>query len=147
MVLNHQIQYVDSISRINMIEVFFLFSFFSFIWYSGVIKMENLLWLWRVWIPIWLILQKPWLSWVPILMLTVLVSLKNRTCVYLYPGSLCIKLDITYFVYDITLKTFKHWILVGRHAGTPLHHAVKNGLGRTVDLLLSHGGVFCLVTY
>ncbi|XP_073137325.1 putative E3 ubiquitin-protein ligase XBAT35 [Henckelia pumila] len=27
----------------------------------------------------------------------------------------------------------------GRHSGTPLHHAADRGLGRTVELLLSHG--------
>lgn len=33
-----------------------------------------------------------------------------------------------------------HLLLAGRHAGTPLHHAVKRGLEQTVKLLLSSGG-------
>lgn len=33
---------------------------------------------------------------------------------------------------------------VGRHAGTPLHHAAERGLENTVKLLLLHGGeLYC----
>lgn len=35
-----------------------------------------------------------------------------------------------------------HRLSLGRNGGTPLHHATKRGLEKTVKLLLSHGGDF-----
>lgn len=41
------------------------------------------------------------------------------------------------------MQTFNYYI--GRHAGTPLHHAAKRGLESVVKLLLLHGGMIkCL---
>jgi energy-converting hydrogenase Eha subunit C len=41
------------------------------------------------------------------------------------------------------MQTFNYCL--GRHAGTPLHHAAKRGLESIVKLLLLHGGmVKCL---
>jgi ankyrin repeat protein len=48
------------------------------------------------------------------------------------------KLKVLCFVNKNDAKV--HLLLAGRHAGTPLHHAVKRGLEQTVKLLLSSGG-------
>lgn len=36
--------------------------------------------------------------------------------------------------------------ILGRHAGTALHHAAKRGLQSTVKLLLVHGGALCYLS-
>lgn len=41
----------------------------------------------------------------------------------------------------LSVLTCEVGYLIGRHAGTPLHHAAKRGLESIVKLLLLHGGM------
>lgn len=54
--------------------------------------------------------------------------------------SICV---CTWFILGFTSSIF-FWYALGRHAGTPLHHAAKRGHENTVKLLLTHGGaMYC----
>lgn len=46
-----------------------------------------------------------------------------------------------YYGYLIDPSLIPLYTSLGRHAGTPLHHAAKRGLEQTVKLLLSHRGI------